>query len=193
MDRVTCVRCGSPTPMFDVVHAGDSDGSQGKLCSDCFNQEMARRRDLTEFESVHFDPIRLVDARGLEHEFFFRVHLVADLSIEAFELVDGDPGGYQFQILGEVGTDVWELFARLVTRMRNALSKTHLESGRFGRQIADRSLRGRIESDPDGIDDQPRFVIDGCIVPWDEVGRMLLTFEGWQFRLELIDRSEDVT
>jgi hypothetical protein len=27
------------------------------------------------------------------------------------------------------------------------------------------------------------LVIDGQEVSWDEMGRMLMTFEGWQFRL----------
>ena len=27
---------------------------------------------------------------------------------------------------------------------------------------------------------------------WEELGRMLMTFEGWQFRMEIRDRSEEV-
>jgi hypothetical protein len=35
-------------------------------------------------------------------------------------------------------------------------------------------------------------VIDGREVSWEQFGQMLMTFEGWQFKLELRDRSEEV-
>lgn len=38
----------------------------------------------------------------------------------------------------------------------------------------------------------PLLVIDGQEVSWREFGRMLMTFEGWQFRMEIVDRSGDV-
>jgi hypothetical protein len=38
----------------------------------------------------------------------------------------------------------------------------------------------------------PVLVIDGRDVSWEELGRMLMTFEGWQFRMEIRDRSEEV-
>jgi hypothetical protein len=36
------------------------------------------------------------------------------------------------------------------------------------------------------------LVIDGWEVSWEEFGRMLMTFEGWHFRMEIRDRSEEV-
>jgi hypothetical protein len=38
----------------------------------------------------------------------------------------------------------------------------------------------------------PLLVIDGQEVSWDEFGRMLMSFEGWQFRVAIRDRSEEV-
>jgi hypothetical protein len=38
----------------------------------------------------------------------------------------------------------------------------------------------------------PVLVIDGRDVSWEELGRMLMTFEGWQFRMVIRDRSEEV-
>jgi hypothetical protein len=35
----------------------------------------------------------------------------------------------------------------------------------------------------------PLLTIDGQEVTWDQLGRMLMTFEGWQFRMEIVDRS----
>jgi hypothetical protein len=38
----------------------------------------------------------------------------------------------------------------------------------------------------------PVLVIDGRDVSWEELGRMLMTFEGWQFRMVIRDRSGEV-
>ena len=38
----------------------------------------------------------------------------------------------------------------------------------------------------------PIFVIDGREISWDELGRMVAAFEGWQFKLEFRDRSDEV-
>lgn len=35
-------------------------------------------------------------------------------------------------------------------------------------------------------------VIDGRDISWEEFGRMLMTFEGWQFRMEIADRSDEI-
>lgn len=53
------------------------------------------------------------------------------------------------------------------------------------------SVRGRVSSDPDSDYRVPMLVIDGREVSWELFGQMLLTFEGWQFKLEIKDRSED--
>ena len=35
-------------------------------------------------------------------------------------------------------------------------------------------------------------VIDGREISWDELGRMVAAFEGWQFKLEFPDLSEEI-
>lgn len=36
------------------------------------------------------------------------------------------------------------------------------------------------------------LVIDGREVGWVQFGQMLMKFEGWQFKLEIKDRSEEI-
>ena len=36
------------------------------------------------------------------------------------------------------------------------------------------------------------YVVDGKEITWQEMGRMLMTFEGFQFKLEIRDKSEEV-
>ena len=39
---------------------------------------------------------------------------------------------------------------------------------------------------------RPMVVIDGREISWDELGRIVAAFEGWQFKLEFRDLSEEV-
>jgi hypothetical protein len=38
----------------------------------------------------------------------------------------------------------------------------------------------------------PLVVVDGREITWEEFGRMLMAFEGWQFKLEIRDMSEEL-
>jgi hypothetical protein len=38
----------------------------------------------------------------------------------------------------------------------------------------------------------PMLVIDGREISWEQFGRMVMGFEGWQFKLEIKDWSEEV-
>jgi hypothetical protein len=35
-------------------------------------------------------------------------------------------------------------------------------------------------------------VIDGRELTWDDFGRLLSSYEGWQFKLEIRDRTDEV-
>jgi len=65
--------------------------------------------------------------------------------------------------------------------------------GKLGLQIADhRVVRGLIEWDEARDDGVPLFIIDGREITWEEFGRMLMSFEGWQFKLNICDKSEEL-
>ena len=114
------------------------------------------------------------------------------VAVDAFELKAGEPAGHQFQILGDPDDDVLALLGRLVERMRRRLSVKHLVRGEHGMQIAEQTVRARIDWDETKDARMPLLVIDGREVSWEEFGRMLMSFEGWQFRMEIVDRSEAV-
>jgi hypothetical protein len=53
-------------------------------------------------------------------------------------------------------------------------------------------VRGRIDcADESEVERTPLLVIDGREITWDDFGRMLMVFEGWQFKLEIVDPSEE--
>jgi hypothetical protein len=190
----SCESSGVAPRPFDSVLYGSSGGPSRQLCGRCFNLEAARRGGLVDFEHIDFEPLTMSDARGREHVFQFCTHLfAAGVTIDAIELNEDQSEGYCFKVIGHKEGDLLELLARLVTKMRRGLANSHLEEDAHGLQISDRSIvRARIESDPEGETDMPVVVIDGRNISWDEFGRMVATYVGFQFKLELHDLSDEI-
>ena len=76
--------------------------------------------------------------------------------------------------------------------MRRALALRHSVYDGLCLSIADMSVRGRVSCESDSDYRVPMLVIDGREVSWDQFGQMLMTFEGWQFKLEIKDPSDEV-
>jgi len=170
------------------------EGGYRDLCNRCFNQAVATAGEI-DFSHVQFEPLEMPDAAGEMHRFHFEVHLLGDrVSLEAFELVDGDPGGYQFQVLGDAEDDLFKLMGQMVPRIRRLLAQQHLKTEEHmpGLHIADCLVRGRITWDENHDGRLPMLVIDGKELSWEQFGRMVRCFEGWQFKFEIKDRSEEV-
>ena len=180
------------TPSYDVVSYASSSGSK-LICSRCFNTEVAEAEGLTEFQHIEFEPVRLADFEGILHEFHFRTHLFGPgVSITAFEIRHGNRGGYEFQVIGNPEDDLLALLGQLISKMRRGLSVRHIESGDLGPQIADhRVVKGRVAWDSGREDHLPWWLWTADDYSWEEFGRMLMTFEGWQFKLSMHDISEE--
>jgi hypothetical protein len=174
------------------VSVGSFESGYRRLCLRCYNAEVSAA-DGRVFNHVDFPPLDLTDATGRPHRFEFALRLLGDqLALEAIEGRPDHEGGYRFQVLGAADDDPHQLQARLVARMRRHLARRHLEVDERGDvQLIDGRARGTITwggADHDG----PVLVIDGQAVRWEQFGRMLLTYEGFQFRLELVDPSDEV-
>ena len=193
-EQISCARCGQPTPAYEIVNLGSIEGGYRQICLQCLNTEMAEAAGLEGFQHAKFEPVGLTDCTGEIHEFHFRTNLFGPgIAIDAFELRDGHPDGYQFQIIGDPEDDLLVLFGNLIQKIRRGLSTKHLKDGQHGLQIADDMVvQGKIECDLDHDDRIPMLIIDGREITWDELGRMLMTFEGFQFKLVVADKSEEL-
>ena len=189
-----CHTCGRAIAGFESVHYGSIEGGYRDLCNRCFNQEVAAAGEI-DFSHVQFESLEMPDAAGKTHCFHFEVRLLGDrVALEAFELVGGAPGGYQFQVLGDAEQDLFELMGQMVPRIRRLLAQQHLKTEPHmpGLHIADFLVRGRITWDDNEDGRLPMLVIDGREISWEQFGRMVMGFEGWQFRFEIRDRSQEV-
>jgi hypothetical protein len=139
------------------------------------------------FDRTCFQPMVLTDTAGVAHTFAIRSFLaVTGHQMEALEMLADDQLGYQFGVLGDVEADAWELFQQLHEQVRRALAVRHVERTEFGWQVThDQRLTGRIEWDGDEDGTVPKLVIDGKPFSWEQVGRMLMTFEGFTLTAQM--------
>lgn len=153
---------------------------------------MASIHGLDDFENVRLEPIVMMDCIGDKRQFHFQMHLLGNMTaLDAFELKDGHPGGHQFQIIGNPKEGALDLSGRMVGKIRRALATRHIEEGRHGPEIIGQMVRSNIEWDDSEDGELPLVVVDGREYSWGDLGRMLMAFEGWQFKLEMLDRSEE--
>ncbi len=194
MQEIHCDGCGQQTPSYDIVHYGSTERGYRTLCSRCFNAEVAKLSGLEKFEQIQFEPVTLTDTTGKTHEFHFRARLYGTVVVlEAFELLQEYPSGYQFRVTGDPEEDTFALLGRLIEKMRRALSIWYVKEGEFGLQIANlETVRGLIQWDDAGVGLAPILVVDGREITWEEFGRMLMAFEGSQFKLEIRDLSDEL-
>ena len=144
------------------------------------------------FDNTPLQPVTVSDADGVEHTFEFRSMLVpTGHALHARERVAEGQEGYEFSVLGDFDANAWDLFRVLDDRVRHELAFRHVERGELGWRITDaRHLVGRIIWDPDRAGEVPLLVIDGRPFTWDQVGRMLMSFEGFTLRAFVGDSIE---
>jgi len=193
MQQVYCDGCGEETHHYDITHYGSTESGYQQLCSRYFSAAVAQVSGQSDFDFARLEPIGIADCEGELHQFHFVTRLLgAIVSLEAFELKDGHPAGYEFEIIGNPEEDLFALLGRMVEKIRKSLSVKHIKDGEYGLQIADMTVRGRIDCDLSEAERMPMIVVDGQEISWEEFGRMVSTFEGWQFKLEFRDRSEEL-
>jgi len=194
MRTIICEGCGQSAPGYDIVHYGSAEEVFQNLCTHCFNSAVALRSGVKGFENIKLEPIGINDCAGELHQFCFQTRLLGNMvTIDGFELVDGNPDGYKFQIIGEPEDDLFVLLGQLVQKIRRTLSIKYLENDeRHGLQIKEMTVHGRIDSSYPEVERVPVMIIDGREISWDKFGQMLMSYEGWQFRLDFCDRSDEL-
>ncbi len=187
LERNVCGRCGQPLKSRESI----SVGNVGVRCYRCFNEETAAMMGV-DFDNTPLQPVIVSDVDGVEHTFEFRSMLVpTGHALYARARAPDEQEGYEVAVLGDFDANVWDLFRVLYDRIRLGLAVRHVERGELGWRITDaRHLVGRITSDPERPGKVPLLVIDGRPFTWDQVGRMLMSFEGFTLRAFVGDSIE---
>lgn len=172
-----------------------------RVCLQCYNKDMVESVGI-DYDHIELQPISLEDIDGQQHKFEFTVQLMGDeLVLKAHEDTRDDVCAYEFSMVGEYEDGLFSLFSRLYERMINTLNTRHIykdpETGQWLVQAGDGGediIRGRIEPDTDMDDsiETPLIIIDGKKISWKEFGKMLMTFEGFNFKLQIYDPSDEM-
>jgi hypothetical protein len=187
-----CGDCGNEASTYDGVYLANGDTSRF-LCSRCYNKSISEAIGLN-FDHLSFHPIVLTDKDGTDHIFHFQTRLFGDkVNIQALEIQDGKPKGYEFAIHGDTEDDLFALFAKLVDRLNRELERKHIEPSDLTRySITNEDIvRGRITWDDETDGEVPCLIIDGKELSWYEFGKMLMTYEEFHFKLEIFEGNEE--
>jgi hypothetical protein len=187
-----CSDCGVEVSTYDGVYLSTGDTSRF-LCSRCYNESISEAIGLN-FDHMSFHPIVLTDRDGADHTFHFQTSLFGDkVNIQALEIKKDEPKGYQFSVHGDAEDDLFGLFAKLVDRMYRELERKHIEPSDLTRySISNENIvRGHIAWDDDTDGKVPCLVIDGKELSWHEFGKMLMTYEGFHFKLDIFEGTEE--
>jgi len=191
-EKTRCNSCGTDVPIYDGISLSHDDTTRF-LCSRCYNESVSETMGL-EFDHLSFHPITLTDRSGEDHTFHFQTRLFEDnILIQTLEIQDGKPKGYEFSIDGDADGDLFGLFRKLVERLRRELERKHIDPSDLTRfRITDEDIvRGHIAWDDETGGEVPCLIIDGKELSWHELGRMLMTYEGFHFKLEIFEGNEE--
>ncbi|MBS4022876.1 MAG: hypothetical protein KGZ79_10740 [Dethiobacter sp.] len=118
------------------------------------------------------------------------------ISLEATEIQEGEPKGYKTSVRGDLDCDQAKLSEKLLKKTRKVVSRKYIEVRKVDwekrNSIKNDEVAGRIEWDEQHGGRLPLVIIDGKEYSWEELGEMMMSFEGWDFKLKIFESSEDV-
>ena len=186
-----CAECGDPAR---------TSLSGTHLCDRCLNARVSERTGWSPLpDPPPVETVRVADGRDVRFRYRLTWAPSGVMSAEAEE-VDQPPGdGFRFTVYGEHDADPQAVLARLRSVVHREVGRAYLEPNEFGAEVggsvwalARREVAGRVDWSGDGSVREPSVVIDGRRFDWDEFGRMVASFEGWEFRMLLGDSSDSV-
>jgi hypothetical protein len=165
------------------------------LCDRCFDFRVAASTGWPHLPEPPA-PETIAGPDGRLHRMLYRLwRSPGGVVVEADE--DGEPSdGFHVEVVGPDDAEPAPLIERARAAIRRRIGRQDLElpPGRSHWIISGDELRGRLvwneRGDPLDSGEPYDVVVDGRRLSWEEFGRALEPFEGWEFRLSF--RGEDV-
>jgi hypothetical protein len=190
-----CQWCGKDSSGYGmVVLAIKEDEPSQLICEDCYNRytaDMLGVEDYKDFENE----ATFKDCDGIDHCFQIgkKIHPTG-ICWEAVEFTGADKIGYSFEVHQDFEEDSNDALRRLYKKIEKGLSQKYIKKEVFQRyelnSFKENIVEGRIEWDDRYETDTPKFIIDGQEYSLEELGRMMMSCEGWNFKLEIIEPTE---
>ena len=195
MTENRCERCKIEMPKYQRSVGLSSESGSAHICSECFSMEMALRMETA---IDYFEPA-LYEIKGKgkkKHTFYIdRMVFPTGVSLEAREIKRGEHKGYRIAVRGDMECDHDELLKTLFAKVEKAVVKKYLTLNQLGpvkqHHIKGTEVAGNIEWDERYGSSVPLLVIDGKEISWEELGRMLMSFEGWAFQLKIMEPNQN--
>lgn len=179
-----CLFCGSDTVRVIL--------DKQSFCLDCYNAMIAADLEIELPELPH--TFAEDDVNGVRR--IFEVERQITGTAILLTARERWKYGYEFAVDGELDANQQELFNRLMEKTKLGLSETYLEEGKFlsgepYTTVKDMQFKGILDYDA-ANSDAPLVIIDGKPYTWDEVGRLLQAFEGFQVKIEMKDMTDEM-
>lgn len=187
-----CEHCGQKKAR---MHITMSDDSLLNLCSDCFNQMVAKEMDI-ELNPFEQKKILFTNRRGDNFTFeISRFVLPVLISYEAIEVRDDQEPGRMIKEMDAMPCDEGKLWRRFCQKITRYIEKDYLTYSpkKRGMEISEENVGGYLRWNDTRGGQLHDVVIDGRSYTWEAFGRLLNGYEGYQFKLTLLDPSEDMT
>jgi hypothetical protein len=180
-DEDTCADCGAQPVRMNLGTV--------PLCDRCFDARIAASTGWPRLPEAP-EPETIAGPDGRLHRIVYRLwRSPGGVAVEAEE--DGEPfDGFYVEVVGPHDADPAPLVERTRAAIRRRIGHQDLTLRPGGAYwiMAGPDLRGRLVWNEDG--GPYDVVVDGRRLGWEEFGRALEPFEGWEFRLSF--RHEDV-
>lgn len=169
-----------------------TDEGQVQLCGRCYSDMVSEEIGVM-LETMP-EEVVVNDFSGTRRNFKIQQRLEPNgIFLEATETLEY---GYEFAVHGELNCDQAELFLNLVDKVKIGVSKRYIEAGKFPNgqtyhSIIGDEVAGRIDYDEKGSTG-PMIVVDGRPYTWEQLGKMVESYEGFQFQIKFFDKIDDV-
>ena len=191
-----CEYCSTKVTNYNSINKSSENGFMC-VCLHCYNKEMSEETGI-DYDHIELQPILLQDSDSVDHTFHFTVRLLEErLVLKSFEIDGNNSAGYEFSMIGDIEDGLFALFSKLYEKMLKVLSMKHIykddDIGDW--RISDEDIvRGQITCTPDSVDfdRNPMLIIDGKEISWEDFGQMLMTYEGFNFKLQIFDESDEM-
>jgi hypothetical protein len=192
MDNKKCDICGKSS--WGMVIIEDPSGRDRHLCRDCHNELVAASVGIDNYTDF-IRTYQVKDIEGNMHSFEIGKHIFpTGVKWIASEIRRGKFAGYQFGVHADLEDDPVECLQELYAKINEGLSKIYVkkERGHGGTfyTLPHDKIVGRIEWDDDHNGEIPKIIIDGKPYTWHEVGKMIMSYEGWNLTIKISEVGE---